>query len=121
MFQWAAGLLPEERYVSLRSMLPASIRMGAVAMHKVGAHEPSNTAFSVTGGVLTGVLAALTVQAAQDLQANAQLTRAEIESEQKKMQTIPVPEPGSGFVSDGRAKVRAPASPEKPVNGVGST
>lgn len=42
-------------------MLPASIPMGAVAMHKVGVSEPSNTALYVTGGVLTVVLAALTI------------------------------------------------------------
>ncbi|WP_158250885.1 hypothetical protein [Cryobacterium sp. Y82] len=166
-------------------MLPASIRMGAVAMGNVGAGEPSNTALAKSTGVSESTLAGFPservisvnvaeagaadgtgrtydvvlapasgastdfaetifatlstvviaivgfyfgqraatsgVQAAQDLQANAQLTRAEIALEQKKMQTTPVPGSGSGLVSDGLAKERAPASPEKPTNGVGST
>ena len=62
------------------------------------------------------------VQAVQDLQTNAELTRSKIELE-REMQTTREPiagagasvvEPGSGPVSDGLATERAPAPPEKP-------
>lgn len=63
------------------------------------------------------------VQAVQDLQANAELTRSKIEREKQELKTklepiagarASVEDPGSGAVVDGLATERAPAPPDKP-------